>query len=104
MQILAPTIMLVVTSIFAALFFIPAIRFPQKDKVANFYWTGVWVFLGSLVALSGAEGILKLYGVTVSSIYTGIITGCLNAFVIFVMFAWFRLCGLAILQRYIAKS
>ena len=102
-QILPPAIMFSVTVIFVALFFVPAIRFRQKDKTTNFYWVGFWVFLGLLMAVSGGESTVRLCGAAPCTSYEVIITGLLNAFVFFVVFAWFRLFGTAAYNRYFNK-
>ena len=69
----------------------PIFAFPLKNKLVNFYWSGVWVFLMMISAVAGAMNTLIILDVPAeptATIYLTILTMC---FVIFVMFGWFRL-------------
>ncbi len=95
---LAPVIMFLITVVFASLFFIPMVYWPRKNKLVNFYWAGVWVFLAIITGLSGGNNTLLLAGLDTMLIGQSMLAGVIAAFVLFVMFGWFRLSGLAILS------
>jgi len=89
-------IMFMITVIVTSLFFMPVTRFPMKNKLVNFYWCGFWVFLSIITAISGGGNTLMLARIDAYSLSTGMLTGVMVSFVLFVMFAWFRLSGAAI--------
>lgn len=69
----------------------PMLGFPMKNKLVNFYWSGVWLFLMMISAIAGAMNTLIILDVPAeqtANIYLSILTMC---FVIFVVFGWFRL-------------
>jgi len=88
--------MFLYTVLSAALFFVPITRFPQKNKLFNFYWVGFWTFLVIIAALAGADNTLKLIGYDASQSSKLMLAGISVSFVFFVMFAWFRLSAKAI--------
>ncbi|WP_026147668.1 hypothetical protein [Robiginitomaculum antarcticum] len=90
-QVLAPGIMFLITIVFGAIFWWPAMRFPRKNKLVNFYWVGFWAFLAAIAAMSGAQATLMLAGVNVDSTANALLNALTLTFVIFVVFAWFRL-------------
>jgi hypothetical protein len=90
-HLLAAIIMFAITVGFTALFWLPAIKFKQKNHIVNFYWVGLWGFLSSITALSGAQAILIILRQDVQVFTNAFLTGVSAAFVIFVMFAWARL-------------
>jgi len=74
----------------------PIFAFPLKNKIVNFYWAGVWVFLMMISAVAGAMNTLMLMNIPAeqtATIYLSILTLC---FVIFVVFGWFRLSAKAL--------
>ena len=76
----------------------PIFAFPLKNKIVNFYWSGVWIFLMMISAVAGAMNTLLLMDVPAeptATVYLSILTLC---FVIFVMFGWFRLSAKAIIH------
>ncbi len=90
-QYIAAAIMFFITIGFTATFCFPALKFRQKNQLVQFYWVGVWVFLGAITSLSGAQTILVILGQDVERFATAILFGITAAFVVFVMFAWARL-------------
>jgi hypothetical protein len=89
--ILPAIIMLSITIIFTAVFFWPAIRFPQKNNVVNFYWCGVWAFLGMIAAVSGGQVTAAMLGQNAQPFSRAILIALTVTFVIFVVFGWGRL-------------
>ncbi len=83
--------MFTITVIFTTVFFFPAFKFKQRSKLISFYWVGLWAFLGSISAFSGARGILDILGYDVERFATALLTGMTASFVFFIMFAWGRL-------------
>jgi len=96
-------IMFIITVIVTSLFFMPVTRFPMKNKLVNFYWCGFWVFLSIITAISGGGNTLMLARIDAYSLSTGMLTGVMVSFVLFVMFAWFRLSGAAIWSFFTRK-
>jgi len=95
-QILPVLIMFLFTVFCAALFFVPITRFPRKNKLINFYWVGFWLFLVIISALAGSQNTLDIMGYDVSRSAKFLLAGITVSFVLFVMFAWFRLSAKAI--------
>ena len=104
-QIIAVTIMFMATVAVASLFFIPVTCFKRKTRLANFYWSGFWVFLALITSFAGGGSTLMLLGensLTVSDAYTTLI---LAAFIVFVVLGWLHLTGhfaLSVVKRWIA--
>jgi len=90
-QYIAATIMFFITVGFAALFWLPVLRFKQKNPLLRFYWKGFWAFLSGLSALAGLQSVLIILGFDVQKITTALLFGVTASFVVFVMFAWGRL-------------
>ncbi|WP_026940886.1 hypothetical protein [Hellea balneolensis] len=105
-QILPALIMFTITAAVTSLLCMPMLGFPMKNKLVNFYWSGVWIFLMMISAIAGAMNTLIILDVPaeqVANIYLSILTVC---FVIFVVFGWFRLSAKAIthvIMRLIGK-
>ena len=105
-QLIAALIMFVITAGITSVLCMPILAFPLKNKLVNFYWSGVWVFLMMISAIAGAMNTLIILDVPAeqtATVYLSILTLC---FVIFVMFGWFRLSARAIatgIDRGIAK-
>ena len=90
-QYIAASIMFFITVGFTALFWLPVIRFKQKNPLLRFYWKGFWTFLSGITALAGGQSVLIILGFDVQIIATALLFGTTAAFVVFVMFAWGRL-------------
>ncbi|MEP1231473.1 MAG: hypothetical protein ABJG88_12420 [Litorimonas sp.] len=86
-------IMFSITIIFAAMFFIPATKYPRKNKLINFYWSGFWIYLAFIASIAGAANTLWILRYDTMSLADAILTGVSASFVVFVMFAWLRLSG-----------
>lgn len=92
LDVFTPTmIMFFLTVGFSAVFFFPSLRFPAKNALVNFYWSGLWVFLALIVAVSGAKETLTLAGQDVSVFSMALTTALIVTFVMFIMFGWARL-------------
>ena len=88
--------MFAITAGVTSLLCMPIFAFKLKNKLVNFYWAGVWVFLMLISSVAGAMNTLMLLDVPaeqIATIYLSILTLC---FVLFVMFGWFRLSAKAI--------
>ena len=83
--------MFVITLVFVTLFFIPITVFKQKNELIRFYWIGVWMFLAMIAAFSGGAQTLWLFNYDAQIASTAMLSALTVCFVIFVMFAWFRL-------------
>lgn len=95
-QLLPAAIMFTITAAVTSLLCMPIFAFPLKNKIVNFYWSGVWIFLMMISAFAGAMNTLMILDVPAeqtATIYLSILTLC---FVIFVVFGWFRLSAKAI--------
>lgn len=90
-QYTAATIMFFITVGFAALFWLPALKFKHKNPLLRFYWKGFWAFLSGITALAGIQSVLIILGFDVQKITSALLFGVTASFVVFVMFAWGRL-------------
>ena len=90
-QYIAAAIMFLTTIGFAALFWLPALKFHVKNQLVGFYWMGFWAFLGGLTAMAGAQSVLMILGHDVERFAGAALYGISTAFIGFVMFAWGRL-------------
>ncbi len=99
MEQLTPAfIMFTVTTLVAALFFVPVTCFKRKNALFDFYWTGFWGFLALITAVAGGSSTLMLLRVPTSEFSEACLAGILAAYVCFVCFAWFRLVGFAAIK------
>ena len=90
-QVMSVSVMFVITIVFGTVFWWPVTRFPRKDGLLNFYWVGFWAFLAMITAMSGAQATLKLAGQNVDTTANALLNALTITFVVFVVFAWFRL-------------
>ncbi len=90
-QVMSVSVMFVITVVFGMVFWWPVTRFPRKDGLFNFYWVGFWAFLAMITAMSGAQATLKLAGQNVDTTANALLNALTITFVVFVVFAWFRL-------------
>lgn len=95
-QTLPAAIMFFITIGFAALFFFPTTKFPQKNKLVNFYWSGFWIYLAMIASFAGAANTLMILKFDTMEFADAVLAGVSASFVFFVMFAWVRLSGSAI--------
>ncbi len=89
-------IMLGFTIAFASAFYWPAVRFPRKGKVLNFYWSGFWAYLGIITATAGAQVTVSIVGMQVETFSNAVLNALTVTFVMFVVFAWCRLAFLGL--------
>jgi succinate dehydrogenase hydrophobic anchor subunit len=94
-MLLPPLIMFAITVTVVTLCFLPA-TYERKNKIVNFYWVGVWLFLGLIAAVSGGEQTVLLAGSESPALAKSLQTSATLCFVIFVVFGWFRLSGVAL--------
>jgi len=95
-QLIPALIMFAITAGVTSILCMPIFAFPLKNKIVNFYWSGVWIFLMMISAVAGAMNTLMILDIPaeqIATIYLSILTMC---FVIFVMFGWFRLSAKAL--------
>lgn len=97
---LPAAIMFFITIGFTALFVLPAIRYPRKSKLINFYWSGFWVYLAIIASLSGAANTLFIMSYDAMTFADAVLAGVSASFVVFVIFAWFRLSGSFIIAAF----
>ncbi len=94
---IAPVLtMSAITLVAVCLLFIPT-RFKFGTDLVRFYWCGFWYLLALIVLTSGSIEVLKLAGISVEPYDIAVLGGLMTAYIFFVMFAWFRLVGAAIL-------
>lgn len=90
-QIMAALTMFMITAAAASAFIWPIVKFPNKDRVINFYWSGFWIFLAMITAFAGAQSTLTLLGQDVTHFSAAVLFAMTLTFVIFVIFGWARL-------------
>ena len=96
-MLLPALIMFSITVTFVSLSLIPA-TFEKKSPLLNFYWVGFWVFIALLAAISGAEQTVWLMGYEDPALADNLLRATSVCFVIFVIFGWARLSGLALVS------
>lgn len=92
---LPPLIMFTITVVVVGLCFLPA-TYERKSPLVNFYWVGLWLFIGLIAAIAGGEQTVMLAGMESPALAIKLQTSVSVCFVIFVIFAWFRLSGAAL--------
>ena len=97
MQPLPAFIMFTVTTAIVAVFLIPA-TYERKSALVNFYWVGTWLFMALLAAVSGGEQIVRFMGLDGHVFAVRLQTAIIVCFPIFVIFAWARLSGAALIH------
>ena len=90
-QYIAAAIMFFITVGFSVLFWLPALKFKQKNPLLGFYWKGFWAFLSGIAALAGMQSVLNILGFDLQRIISALLFGVTTSSVVFVMFAWGRL-------------
>lgn len=96
MQPLPAFIMMTITVGMVAALLIPA-SYERQAPVWNFYWVGTWLFLALIAAVSGGEQVVRLMGVDGAGMALRLQTALLVCFPLFIVFAWARLAGCALL-------
>jgi len=92
--------MFFITVGFTALFLVPAVHFPQKNSLINFYWSGFWIYLALISCIAGSSNTLLILRYDASSFATPALVGVSASFVVFVMFAWVRLSSAAFITAF----
>jgi hypothetical protein len=95
-NIMPASIMFLITIGFVSLFFIPIVAFQRPNKIVNFYWVGVWLFLAMITAIAGAQNTLMLLKYDANLFSEALLFSIVASFVFFVVFAWFRLSSVAL--------
>ena len=90
-QWMAALVMFMITVGVTSVFCYPPLKFQNRNEVVNFYWTGFWVFLACLVATAGSQSALRIVGLKDQAFSNALLRAVSVTFVLFVMFAWFRL-------------
>ena len=83
--------MFAITLAFVTLFFVPVTAFKQKNELIRFYWIGVWLFMAFIAAFAGGAETLKLLAYDATKWSEAMLAALTASFVVFVVFAWFRL-------------
>ncbi len=96
-QLIAVSIMFLVTVIVTSLMFIPVTAFKHTSRVIKFYWTGFWAFLAVIAGVAGASSSLMILGLEDQAFSNKVFSGLIAAYVTFVVAAWFHLSGKAML-------
>lgn len=95
-QFLPGLIMFAITLVFVTLMIIPVTAFKQKNELLRFYWIGVWGFLAMIAAFSGGRETLAMLNFDSGDVPLAQLSALTVCFVLFVVFAWFRLSFAAI--------
>lgn len=88
-------IMFAITVTIVTLCFLPA-TYERKSPLLNFYWVGLWMFIGLIAAIAGGEQTVMLAGLESPDLAIRLQRSVSVCFVLFVIFAWFRLSGAAL--------
>lgn len=87
-------IMFTITVVVVGLCFLPA-TYERKTPLLNFYWVGLWLFIGLIAAIAGGEQTVMLAGMESPELALRLQKSVSVCFVLFVVFAWFRLSAAA---------
>ncbi len=98
-QYMPAIIMSVVTFLVCVMFLLPTL-FKFGTDLVRFYWKGFWAFLSLIAFVAGGAEILRLSGMPVEKASIAALSGIMAAFIFFVVFAWFRLAGVALLTGF----
>ena len=90
-------IMSVVTLVVTLMFLVPT-RMKFGGALVRFYWCGFWMFLSLIALVAGGAEVLKLAGQPVEKLSVSALSGIMAAFIVFVIFAWVRLVGVALIK------
>ena len=96
MSLVPALIMFTITAAVVMGFILPA-TFERKSPLLNFYWTGVWLFPALIAAVSGGEQVVMMLGLDASGFALRLQTALLVCFPLFVVAAWVRLSGAALM-------
>ena len=92
-QFIPAFIMFGATVLITSLLFVPVTLFNGKNPLVKFYWNGFWTLLAMIASFAGGMNTLMLLGIDAKAFAEAVLAGTLVAYVLFVMFAWFRLVG-----------
>ena len=96
-SLLPPAIMFAITVFVVTLILVPA-TFERKSSLLNFYWVGVWVFLAVIASVAGGSQTVQMVGLEAEPLAGRLQFAATLCFTLFVMFAWVRLSGVALLM------
>jgi len=88
-------IMMTVTLVFTGLLLLPTL-IKMRSNLIRFYWRGFWMFLALISIVAGGSSTLMLMGVQVDPLSMAMLSGIMASYILFVVFAWFRLVGMAL--------
>lgn len=98
-QYMPAIIMSLITLIVCLMFLVP-IRFKFGTNLVRFYWNGFWMFLALISLVAGGAEVLRLSGLPVENLSIATLSGIMASFILFVVFAWFRLAGAALMTGF----
>lgn len=90
--ILPSLIMFSITVVIVGLCCLPTLL-SSKSSLLNFYWAGFWGFIAMIAVVAGGEQTLMLSGYDAPGPIHQVKMILTLCFVLFVVFAWFRLSG-----------
>ena len=96
-QLIAVSIMFLVTVMVTTLLCLPITAFKQKSRIINFYWTGFWTFLAVIAGAAGGSSSLMILGLEDQAVSNKVFSALITAYVTFVVVGWFHLSGQALL-------
>lgn len=91
-----PAIVMSLITLIVCLMFLLPIRFKFGTNLVRFYWNGFWMFLALISLIAGGSEVLRLSGFSIEKISIATLSGIMASFIVFVVFAWFRLAGAAL--------
>ena len=98
-HLLPAALMFAITVAVVTALLFPA-TFDRASKLVNFYWVGLWVFLAVIASISGGAQTVDMLGMNTMPLAARLQFAATLCFVIFVVFAWFRLSGAALVVGY----
>lgn len=95
MYINTPTLIMIVSTVIVTGFMLLPTKLKFGTPLIRFYWRGFWVFLSLISFIAFGSAAFKVAGYANDIYSVALLEGLVVAFVVFVMFAWFRLAGQA---------
>lgn len=94
-QVIIAAVMLLITTATVLLLLFPT-RFKFGTDLVKFYWRGVWYFLAAISMVAGSGEVFEILGYSVEQYIIAALSGLMTAYILFVVFAWFRLVGVGL--------
>jgi len=91
-QYMSAMIMVLITIATVLLLLLP-IKLRFGTDLIKFYWRAFWCQLALIAVVAGSGEVLEILGNPQENYTLAILSGLMTSYILFVVFAWFRLIG-----------